>query len=131
MTRINSAINVELLTDEHLLAEHREIKRLPGLYKQRMISGKRFNDIPIDFTLGKGHIYTSAEIVETADILVIIGTSMSVYPAASLYRWARPNAKIYYIDPKPTTNDPRINIIKDNATNGVKKLINIYKADEN
>lgn len=56
MTRINSAINVELLTDEHLLAEHREIKRLPGLYKQRMISGKRFNDIPTEFTLGKGHV---------------------------------------------------------------------------
>lgn len=32
MTRINSAINVKNLTDEHLLAEHREIKRLPALY---------------------------------------------------------------------------------------------------
>lgn len=29
MTRINSAINVKYLTDEHLLAEHREIKRMP------------------------------------------------------------------------------------------------------
>lgn len=32
MTRINSAIPVEHLTDEHLLAEHREIKRLPALF---------------------------------------------------------------------------------------------------
>lgn len=32
MTRINSAISVRRLTDEHLLAEHREIKRLPACY---------------------------------------------------------------------------------------------------
>ena len=38
MTRINVSINVKALTDEHLLAEHREIKRLPNIkfmsYKQ-------------------------------------------------------------------------------------------------
>ncbi len=34
MTRINVSINVKALTDEHLLAEHREIKRLPNYGKQ-------------------------------------------------------------------------------------------------
>ena len=55
MTRINSAIPVKNLTDEHLLAEHREIKRLP--YQRR----KSFNNgylsfAPKKFTLGKGHV---------------------------------------------------------------------------
>ena len=56
MTRINSAINVRLLTDEHLLSEHREIKRLPSVYKKRINSNKGFNNIPSKFTLGEGHV---------------------------------------------------------------------------
>ncbi len=56
MTRINSSINVRYLTDEHLLAEHREIKRLPSVYKKRLDSGKGFKDDPMKFTLGKGHV---------------------------------------------------------------------------
>lgn len=55
MTRINSAISVKNLTDEHLLAEHREIKRLPYILKQAINSGSIHN-IPSKFTLGKGHI---------------------------------------------------------------------------
>ena len=55
MTRINSAINVRRLTDEHLLAEHREIKRMPYCLGKAIASGfvKR---IPEKFTLGKGHV---------------------------------------------------------------------------
>ena len=56
MTRINSAIKVRLLTDEHLLAEHREIKRIPSVYKKRIDSKRDFNDVPNDFTLGTGHV---------------------------------------------------------------------------
>ena len=55
MTRINSAIPVKCLTDEHLLAEHREIKRLPYCLKKAIISGS-INKIPAKFTLGKGHV---------------------------------------------------------------------------
>lgn len=56
MTRINSAIKVRLLTDEHLLAEHREIKRIYSVYKKRLDSNKGFNDVPSKFTLGTGHV---------------------------------------------------------------------------
>lgn len=55
MTRINSAIAVKSLTDEHLLAEHREIKRLP----QCLLTSLRRNcppRIPKRFTLGRGHV---------------------------------------------------------------------------
>lgn len=55
MTRINSAIPVRCLTDEHLLAEHREIKRLPFCLRKAMESGS-IRRIPEKFVLGKGHV---------------------------------------------------------------------------
>jgi len=55
MTRINSAISVCCLTDEHLLAEHREIKRLPFCFVKAKNSGS-LNKIPEKFCLGKGHV---------------------------------------------------------------------------
>lgn len=54
MTRINSAIAVRNLTDEHLLAEHREIKRLPACLLKSLVKGVPY--IPNVFTLGKGHV---------------------------------------------------------------------------
>lgn len=55
MTRINSAIPVIKLTDEHLLAEHREIKRLPANFVKSLESGA-LKRIPEEFCLGKGHV---------------------------------------------------------------------------
>lgn len=55
MTRINSAIPVKKLTDEHLLAEHREIKRLPDNFLKALQSGA-LKRIPSKFCLGKGHV---------------------------------------------------------------------------
>lgn len=53
MTRVNSAIPVEHLTDEHLLAEHREIKRIPALFAK---TNKAILRIPTKFCLGTGHV---------------------------------------------------------------------------
>lgn len=55
MTRINSAIPVRCLTDEHLLAEHREIKRMP-YYLRKAIDSGSIKNIPEKFTLGVGHV---------------------------------------------------------------------------
>lgn len=53
MTRINVAIPPKTLTDRHLMAEHREIKRIPNTIS----SGRaKIVDIPNQFTLGKGHV---------------------------------------------------------------------------
>ena len=68
------------------------------------------------------------KITSTADILVIIGTSMQVYPAASLVNYVKPNIPIYFIDPKPsiTKNDfNNLTIINDIASSGTDKLINL------
>ena len=53
MTRINTGISPHLLTNKHLIAEHREIKRIPN----NVAKGKcNLNNIPSEFTLGKGHV---------------------------------------------------------------------------
>lgn len=55
MTRINSAIPVKCLTDEMLLAEHREIKRLPSVLS-KAIQCNSINKVPNKFCLGAGHV---------------------------------------------------------------------------
>lgn len=66
----------------------------------------------------------AAEITEQADILMIIGTSMQVYPAAGLMDMARSGTQIYFIDPKPSVYaKPDITIIEENAATGVPQLV--------
>lgn len=70
-------------------------------------------------------IPTAIEIVQKADILAVIGTSLQVYPAASLLNYAKRGTPIYYIDPKPTITEfdyPNLKIISETATVGVKIL---------
>lgn len=55
MTRINCSIPVSSLTDEHLLAEHREIKRLPVLTLKAINSGNIYK-APNEFCLETGHV---------------------------------------------------------------------------
>ena len=42
----------------------------------------------------------AAQIVSESDAVIIVGTSLNVYPAASLYQYAKPNCPIWIIDPK-------------------------------
>ena len=68
------------------------------------------------------------EITQKAAVLVIIGTSMQVYPAASLINYIQPNIPIYFIDPKPAVNKnafTNLTIIKDVASLGTDKLLKI------
>lgn len=64
-------------------------------------------------------------IIELADYVVVIGTSLQVYPAASLMHYANPEAKVFYIDPRPASisnlQNP-LEIIPMNATEGVPFL---------
>lgn len=72
-------------------------------------------------------IESAIDAVEAADILLIVGTSLQVYPAAGLYRYAKYDTPIYIIDPKDVpVRDARIIHIKDVATKGMvafKKLL--------
>ena len=75
-------------------------------------------------------IEQAVAIVETADILIIVGTSLQVYPAAGLMNYAAKNVPVYYIDPKPATiydlPNP-IEIIEKSATEGMQIVKNKIK----
>lgn len=65
-------------------------------------------------------------ICEKADILMIIGTSMQVYPAASLIHYIPDQTPVYFIDPKPKmSSTSRLTVIKEPASTGVKKVISL------
>jgi NAD-dependent deacetylase len=70
-------------------------------------------------------IETAVNYVEKADIFVIIGTSMNVYPAASLLYYVPSKADVYLIDPKDVNINTRrpITHIKKGAGEGMKELI--------
>ena len=70
-------------------------------------------------------IIEAAEAVDQADIIVVIGTSMQVYPAAGLVDYAKPDAKIYYIDPCPATipnMQHRIEVLAMGGSEGMRVL---------
>ena len=68
-------------------------------------------------------IEAAIDAVEAADILLIVGTSLQVYPAAGLYRYAGPDTPIYIIDPNDVpVRDPRVTHVKDVATSGMEKF---------
>jgi len=71
---------------------------------------------------------TAARIVHDADVFVIIGTSLQVYPAASLMMYSRPEIPYYYIDPKPQINPTlemmqQLTVIPEKATIGTELLL--------
>lgn len=69
-------------------------------------------------------IERAVDIVEKADIFVVIGTSLVVYPAAGLINCVRPGTPIYYIDPNPapTPGIPNLTVIREPATKGMEIL---------
>lgn len=70
---------------------------------------------------------TAAQITQLADILIIIGTSMQVYPAASLANYVSGQTPIFFVDPKPSVRPSdfgNLTIISQTATEGVPTLVN-------
>lgn len=80
------------------------------------------------------NIEPAIHLAEEADIFVVIGTSLAVYPAASLLHYVRPGVPVFYIDPNPAASAmgmPGLTIIRDKAVAGMKKLIEILKKAHN
>ena len=70
------------------------------------------------------NIEKAIDLVAKADVLLIVGSSLQVYPAAGLYRYAPNGCPIYVIDPKPVPlADPRVTFIQDVATKGMAQFI--------
>lgn len=74
-------------------------------------------------------IEAAIDAVEQADVLLIVGTSLQVYPAAGLYRYAKAETPIYIVDPKDVpVRDGRVTHIKDVATKGMEVFKNVLKS---
>lgn len=69
-------------------------------------------------------IETAIDCVEKADIFVIIGTSMNVYPAAGLLNYVGGNVPVYLIDPNPVniSSNRKIHVISKGASEGMENL---------
>lgn len=65
----------------------------------------------------------AAEEMRDADVVVVIGTSMQVYPAASLIHYAPPEADRYLVDPNPQGVGADTEVIEQRAAEGVPKLV--------
>lgn len=73
-------------------------------------------------------INKAIEEVETADILVVVGTSLQVYPAAGLLYYAKPSVPIFYIDTNPQrVSKKNLTVIAEKASVGVQEFIKILQ----
>ena len=68
-------------------------------------------------------IEEAVRLVETADIVIVVGTSLKVYPAASLLHYARFDVPVYLIDPKPNADVSGVEILAQTAVRGVPALV--------
>jgi NAD-dependent deacetylase len=70
-------------------------------------------------------LYDAAMLAEQADIFLVVGTSLQVYPAAGLIGYTKPSTPVYYIDPNPATMSGLPNpvqIIAQPASTGMEEL---------
>ncbi len=68
-------------------------------------------------------IEEAVRLVEAADIVIVVGTSLKVYPAASLLHYARFGVPVYLIDPKPNVDVSGVEILAQTAVRGVPALV--------
>lgn len=68
-------------------------------------------------------IEEAVRLVEAADTVIVVGTSLKVYPAASLLHYARFGVPVYLIDPKPNADVLGVEILAQTAVRGVPALV--------
>ncbi len=96
----------------------------------RMPDGDRVRPHIVFFQEAVPNIERAIEWVSQADIFVVIGTSLAVYPAASLLHYVRPGIPVYYIDPRPASVPASVHTIPLPATKGMEQLVSILKPKE-
>lgn len=69
------------------------------------------------------------DIMKTADILFVVGTSLNVYPASSLIYDVPNHCKKFCIDPNIDDIDTDFTMIKENATTGIEIALNLLKSE--
>jgi len=92
-----------------------------------VIDGHRVRPHIVFFQEAVPNITPATELVAEADIFVVIGTSLNVYPAAGLLHCVRPGTPVYYIDPRPADVPSWVNVIPLPATKGVERLTSLLR----
>lgn len=92
-----------------------------------VIDGRRMRPNIVFFQEPVPNIEPAIELVREADIFVVIGTSLEVYPAAGLLQCVRPGTPVYYIDPHPAAVPSWVHVIAEPATKGVAELVKILE----
>ena len=74
----------------------------------------------------------AVELAKEADIFVVIGTSLVVYPAAALIHYVKPGTPVYYIDPNPAdvSGIPNVTVIREPASKGMQTLAKLLEKRE-
>lgn len=73
------------------------------------------------------NIEPAIELASEADVFVVIGTSLAVYPAASLLHYVRRGVPVYYIDPNPAPVPDYVTVLRMPATKGVEELVKLLR----
>ena len=114
LTKARSSIDPDLIVD---------IGYCPIEWGEKAPDGSQLRPHIVWFGEAVPMIGTAADMVATADIVIIIGTSLNVYPAAGLVGYADRKASIYLIDPNEVSYAGRnITMIREKATVGMEKL---------
>ena len=107
----------------HILHLHGELTKLRSTDDPSLI-------LPFD-GVEQGFDDRAAELAAGADILMVVGTSLAVYPAASLVRCVRPDIPVYVVDPgRPAIRGVRnpLEVIRKRAAEGVPELADRLRA---
>ena len=93
------------------------------------IEGHRVRPHIVFFQEAVPYIEPAISLVEEADVFVVIGTSLNVYPAAGLLHYVRKGVPVYYIDPHPAAVPQGVTVLPMTATAGVERLARLLKGD--
>ncbi|MDY3858497.1 MAG: Sir2 family NAD-dependent protein deacetylase [Muribaculaceae bacterium] len=96
---------------------------------ETLIDGHHVRPHIVFFQEAVPNIEPAIELAQQADVFVVIGTSLNVYPAASLLHYVRRGVPVYYIDPHPAAVPANVHVIAEPATRGVEDLTKILLAD--
>ncbi|MCH5221240.1 MAG: NAD-dependent deacylase [Muribaculaceae bacterium] len=95
-----------------------------------LIEGHKVRPHIVFFQEAVPMIEPAIDLVGQADIFVIVGTSLAVYPAAGLLHYVRRGTPIYYIDPHPTHVPSGVTLIRETATSGMAKLYELLVKEQ-
>lgn len=95
-----------------------------------VIDGHRVRPHIVFFQEAVPNFEPATQIAAEADVFVIIGTSLAVYPAAALLSYVRAGVPVYYIDPNPADVPSYVHVIRAGASEGVKILADILRREK-